>query len=68
MEYELRHENYKQYFGMNEYLEICSHLNEVEKSEESKTVNARDPTGDMNYKFPGYLEEKEKWLKHNLKK
>ena len=36
MEYELRHENYKQYFGMNEYLEICSHLNEVEKGEESK--------------------------------
>jgi hypothetical protein len=68
MEYELRHENYKQDFSMNEYLEICSHLNEVEKSEESKTVNARDPTGDLNYKLPGYLEEKEKWLKHNLKK
>ena len=68
MEYELRQENYKHYFGMNEYLEICSHLNEVEKGEESKTVNARDPTGDLNYKLPGYLEEKEKWLKHNLKK
>ena len=45
MEYELRHENYKQYFGMNEYLEICSHLNEVEKGEEQEGEQDRQCEG-----------------------
>lgn len=58
---------------MNDYLDLCTHLNSVEDEPvnvaESRERTAKESNADPNYQLPGYLELKEKWQKkHAVKK
>jgi hypothetical protein len=60
------------HFKYTQYLEMCSHINGMEDDLDSnradKSRTTKESAADPNYKLPGYLEEKEKWLKRNAKK
>lgn len=58
IEHEVRQDNFKN-FTMNEYLDMCRHLNSVDDDEENKKENKtnvpKESMSDPNYKLPGYL-------------